>query len=364
MGWKPSKIYQKIRRMKRLIIADLKSFNNQGIQTGHYFSLAKNYQELFKEEFEVKIAGGPIYNTGFENHERLSLPYDWGHGGNRIKNVWCFLRNAKVLFSKTTQYDIIVMQMASSVTTFLAIAIFASKHHKIYSIQYDTEALDSPLKKLIYQFAKHKISGIICPAEQIGKHYNQPYCVVSDYIYTGNKAFNIIPFNEKKYDFCIVGRIVPEKGVVEAVERLANSSYRVLVAGKPSSEAIENRLFEIAHSHPNIELHLGFVSDEDFYNYLKLSKYSLMNYQGVYTNRSSGVVLDALFNGTPVLGHRCLAMQFVEDNAVGKLYDDISTVDLSIVEDETIWENQIKSIKKYLKTHQVYKNRLIEFIHN
>lgn len=350
--------------MKRLVIADIKSFNNNGIQTGHYFSLARNYQSLFKDKFNVKVAGGPIYSTGFNKSHRFQLPYDWIHGKNRFKNIWRLFMNARYLFTLTTSNDIIIMQMASSATTFLAIAIFASKHHKIYSIQYDTEALDSPLKKLIYQFAKHKISGIICPAEQIGKHYSQPYCVVSDYIYSGNEDLKIIPFSEKKYDFCIVGRIVPEKGVVEAVERLANSSYRVLVAGKPSSEAIENRLFEIAYNHPNIELHLGFVSDEDFYNYLKLSKYSLMNYQGVYTNRSSGVVLDTLFNGTPVLGHRCLAMQFVEDNAVGKLYDDISTVDLSIVEDETIWENQIKSIKKYLKTHQVYKNRLIEFIHN
>ena len=349
--------------MKRLIIADLKSFNNHGVQTGHYFSLARNYQELFGKICKISVAGGPIYKTGFKDEELIKLPHDFIAGGNALKNKWGTLMNCRYLIRHTSTDDVIVLQMAGAVTNFLAILLFGSKKKRTYSIQYDTEALDTPLKRFIYRLAKNKISGILCPTDTIGKAFNLPYCVVSDYIYTSEKTdIQTIPFNQKKYDFAMVGRITPEKGVVEAIKKLAGTKYKVVVAGKASTTEIERQLKKIASTNSNIELHLEFVSDKDFYNYLRESKYSLMNYQGVYTNRSSGVVLDTLFNGTPVIGHRCIALQFKEMKRVGYLFDEISKFDFSITEDQDKYHSYINGINCYLNEHKQYKIMLSSFL--
>ena len=39
--------------MKNIIIADLKSNNNKGKSTGHYFAVAQNYFELYTKTHNV-----------------------------------------------------------------------------------------------------------------------------------------------------------------------------------------------------------------------------------------------------------------------------------------------------------------------
>ena len=62
--------------MKRLIIADVKSNNNKGYCTGHYFALAQNYINLYQNICPVLIGGGPIYKTNFRKKDLFMLPYD------------------------------------------------------------------------------------------------------------------------------------------------------------------------------------------------------------------------------------------------------------------------------------------------
>ena len=79
MGRKSCEVYEEIietRNMKRLIIADVKSTNVNGKSSGHYFSLAQNYIDLYESEFEVKVAGGPVYQTAFDEVRLFRLPYD------------------------------------------------------------------------------------------------------------------------------------------------------------------------------------------------------------------------------------------------------------------------------------------------
>lgn len=114
--------------MKNIVIADLKSFNDNGIQSGHYFSLARNYQEIFNNICKVCVAGGPIYKTEFK--ELIQLPHDFIAGGNSLTNKWGTLMNYRYLMQHTSTDDIIVLQMASAVTYFLAILMFGTKKKK------------------------------------------------------------------------------------------------------------------------------------------------------------------------------------------------------------------------------------------
>ena len=133
--------------MKRLILADLKSTNNNGKNTGHYFAVARNYLELYSDICHVVIAGGPIYKTVFTARQLLSLPYDSFVGKNPIINKLRALKNSRYLFRHVNEDDIIVLQHSGVVTTFAGIALFAKKKQNLYVIQYDVEALSSLVKK-------------------------------------------------------------------------------------------------------------------------------------------------------------------------------------------------------------------------
>lgn len=349
---------------KRLILSDLFSFNNEGVKTGHYFALARNYQKIFKDIFDVKIAGGYIYKTGFSDEELILLPHESYKNDNTRKHLTVIMRNCRSLMQQTTSDDIIIMQQAKPATCILALALLSKKKRNIILIEYDTSGLSSSVKRVIYNMARRNIRGVICPSEIIGKAFKLPYCVVPDYIF--DKEIDLlksVKFRDKKYDIAMVGRIEPEKGIVEAAEYLAGKPCKILIAGKANEQTID-KLKSIGNSVDNIDLKLGFVSNEDYQLYISISKFVMLNYQGAYTNRSSGVVLDSIFNGTPVVGRRCMASQFVEDENMGRLFDDIHDFDISIVNDEIRYRTYIENIEQYLQKHKKFVGKIIDFLQN
>lgn len=349
--------------MKRIIIADIKSRNNNGHSTGHYFSLAQNYSKLFNNICNVKIAGGPIYKTRFQEEDIFQLPNDEIAGGNPYINKWKVLRNCYTLFRKTSPNDIIILQHSGIITALLGIFLFASNKQNIYIIQYNTEAISSFKGRLIYHLMKDKLTGILCPCDEVGKAYEIPYCVVTDYIYTEELSTTEITYNQKQYDFCIVGSIWPDKGVVEVAQALSKTNHSLLIAGKPCNEEIKNILISITKNCPNIELRLEHIPDEDYYDYIQKSKYCILNYQGCYNNRSSGVILDILFNQVPVIARRCNATKFIEEETSGFLYNTIEDFDPNLVLNEITYNKYKNGIKNFLRKQEIYKQKVISFIH-
>lgn len=164
-------------------------------------------------------------------------------------------------------------------------------------------------------------------------------------------------------DFSIVGRISSEKGIVDVVKKLANTSFKILVAGNPQNQKIKSEIQEAALGASNIELRLEFITDTDYYKFIRQSRYCILNYQGAYANdRSSGVVLDMLFNGVPVIGHRCSALKFVEDYGLGFLYDDIKNFNPSSVMNDSFYIDCRKSIINYIHRQKMHINHLKNFI--
>lgn len=343
---------------KKIFIADILSHTSEGQSTGHYFSVARNYQEMFGER--VVVAGGPIYKTGFKKASLLQLPYNAGGGG--IKGRLKTFANARKLF-KEAEGHTLVLQQCTTITTFLCIALFYRCKSKLFLIQYSREGFRSKLGKLLFKLARHKINGIICPNEMVGKAFmGIPYCIVPDYIYTSNTNTKFKLYSDRYYDFCIVGRLAPEKGVVEVAKTLANTKYKLLIAGKAQTESLAMEISDVCASASNIELHLGYVSDEDYYSYLHNSKYAILNYTGEYSERSSGVVFDTLFNGVPVIARQCKALQFIEDKELGFVYDEINKYDFDLSMQKAFHEKALQNINKYCQELKKNINKLNRFI--
>lgn len=343
---------------KTIYISDIKSRNTNGRLIGHFVPVAKNYQEIFNGRFNVKVCGGPVYSKYFGEDELIKLPYD-NFNDSVLEKLRTFI-NAIVLFVKA-RGQVIVLQQSTPVTAFIAIALFYWFTSKLYLIQYNTESVNTPLKRLIYKCAKWKIDGFIVPNERVGQTFTHNFCVVTDYIYCKHNQ-EIVPLNQRKWDFGIVGSIFKDKGSLPALEYLAEKGYKVLITGGIGEPELEQSLNVIISKYNNIEHHIGFVDNEHFQYYISHSKYCVLNYCGTYFDRSSGVVLDVIFNGTPVVGTRCSALDMVEKANIGFLYNNISEIESENLFDECRYTLMLGGIRQFLNNQNKAKDCLYKFI--
>lgn len=346
--------------MRRIIIADVKSFNRKGKSTGHYFTVADNYLEIFKNRCDVIVAGGPLYRERY--NELIQLPFDTTPQGSSLFNKIKTVLNTFYLFMKMKKDDVLVLQSNAVATTFFSLAFYRGKK-PIYMIQYNKMGLDTGLKKILFMLAKSRINGVICPDASIGTAYSTNYCVVPDYILTEKQLEKV---NEsvfsKEYDFGILGIITEDKGVMEAASRLAQTDFKVLIAGRPVDEQIREKMISITKGKENITLLFEYLDDKDYDRYFRQIKYCILNYSEAYSEHSSGVIFDALYRGTPVIGRKCKFLQIVEDNEIGFLYNSISECDFEQLLDENRIGEYQKNLKMYLKQQVQIGNKLDQFL--
>lgn len=181
-------------------------------------------------------------------------------------------------------------------------------------------------------------------------------------MYVKKNDINNISFDRKKYDFVTIGRLAKEKGILEISEVFSHTNHSLLVAGIADESFDIDELLDIVSCNDNINLLLEYLSEDDFTSCINQSRYCILNYQGVYSERSSGIALDALFSGIPVVGHRCRALQFIEDYGMGFLYDDAEKFDFSSILTKSVWEKCVSAIDVYKQEFEKHKQNLLDFV--
>lgn len=345
--------------MKRVVIADLRSTASNGTTVGHYFAVADNYCNVLGEK-NVMVAGGPLYKKKYK--QLVELPYNTYKTENPLLRWLKVLCNAKKLFNQCAE-DIIVLQCSAVAASYMGTFLFKKRKTKLFLIQYNTLGLDSKLKKVLYSLVREKIDGVICPEEEIGKAYHDNYCIVPDYIYTeGQQERNLIDYDNKKYDFAMVGLICKDKGIIEAAQKLQGTKYHVVIAGFPQTEDIREQLEAISKECNNIEVVPKYLSEEAYAGYINNSKYCILNYSGAYSEHSSGVVFDVLFRGTPVVGRSCKSLDFIKEYNLGYIFMDINEWNPDSVFNKKKYKEYLTAISSYYKTHLNYQTKLRKFL--
>lgn len=349
--------------MERLIIADIRSFCKDGQSEGHYFTVASNYQEIFGQQYEVRVAGGPVYYSHYD--KMLKLKYDCSEQNSAIVNKMNTIRNGlKVM--REARDAAVVFQCSSVFTIYLCLALCMNKV-RVYMIQYDTSSIDSKFKRLLFGLVKHKILGIICPGDEIGKAFGSPYCVVPDYIYSQKEdQIEDVTTVSETYDFGMYGILAKGKGILEAAQFFAKTDYRVMIAGRqgglPEDEKMIKELKKVCEKNSNIMLSLGYLSEEKYNEYIRNTKYCVLNYSYSYALRSSGVIFDIIFNGKPVLARERKYVEFVKKNGLGVVYGELEDLDMKALMDEHRYSEYLSGIKKYLLQQADDASKLISFI--
>lgn len=342
-----------------IVLADINSWNVGGCSQGHYLAVAENYNRIFREA-DFKVAGGPVYRNVFPMSRYIELPFDVLKGQNAILRKWRNIRNFMSLMANLHDGDTVIFQASSQSAVLFCIAMLCRRNLRIFMIQYSkAECVSNVIKCMLWKLARHRIQGVICPNDETGNVFGLPYCVVPDYIAIGATSDkNVTP----SFDFVFCGTITEKKGVVEAVCLLAQKGWKVLVAGRPSSQQDIERLTAIQNQFGNVRLRLGYLSRQDFDDAIYSAKAVVLNYAEAYSAQSSGIVFDALFRLRPILGRRCTALDFIAQYNMGELYADIGEVDIN----NFLSPENLAALKghiyKYLAKHIEYATVLKSFI--
>lgn len=349
--------------MSRIIIADICSISVANQSTGHYFAVAQNYLDMFKNSEDVWVAGGPIYNQRFASR-LIRLPYNFVSGDSKMVEKWHELMNCRALCNKVAKDDILIMQSVALVTAFVGLTLFLHKPCRLFFIQYNTESINSPLKKLLWKIVQSKVRGNICTFSTVAQAYGKPYVIVPDYIYTKENQDSFLSFSERDYDICMLGHIYRDKGVVEALRYLKGNGLKIVVAGKLGEPDLESELKDITQTDKMIDLRLGYITENAYHALMANSKYCMLNYRGRYNEHSSGVIYDALFHGTPVLATNTKSTKMVKEYGLGICFDNVNNLDITKLSDVSAYETFLSQIQHYLQDQRKKIEQLSDFLHH
>ena len=349
--------------MNKIIIADIASLAKGTSGFGHYAKVAKMYSDMFKNDTEVIIAGGPIYQKMFPDKKVFELPYNTDL--NRQQGKWnLFISKLKMIVNcvrlfSSVRDEIVVCQPYSFFSWMIGI-IICGKNKKIYLIEYKNE-LQIKLNKALYRLTKNKINGIICPNKSVGKQYEKPYITVPDYIYCEKMKMRTSKQQGKKvYDIGIVGIMSSGKDIEDVVRTFANTSITVLIKGYFQDKKRVTRLINEATE--NIEIIDKYLTDSEYEDFFNKVKYVALPYSDYYKNASSGVIFDIIFHKKPIITKKYNNFDFIEKYDMGILYaKSISEVDIKKISVDR-YKVMVDNIDCYLSDNQKNKNKLFNFL--
>jgi len=137
------------------------------------------------------------------------------------------------------------------------------------------------------------------------------------------------PFERRRSDaLCFVGRVSPEKGIVEAIEIAKRSGHHIRIAAKvgttPDEQAYNEKVFEPARKAAgSLVEYLGELSGKERDRLFSTSYATLM--PGSWPEPFGLVAIESLACGTPVLARRVGGLnEIIRDGVDGFFGDDVT----------------------------------------
>ena len=171
---------------------------------------------------------------------------------------------------------------------------------------------------------RHAPAGLVAISEnQAGTHPDVPWAAV---VHNGLRLRDM-PFGTSRTDaLCFVGRVVPEKGIVEAIDIATKAGRPLRIAAKAGPTATERDYFEnvfqpaLKAAGPRVE-YLGELDQADRDRLFAESHATLM--PGSWPEPFGLVLIESLASGTPVIARRIGALpEILRDGVDGFFGDD------------------------------------------
>jgi len=171
-------------------------------------------------------------------------------------------------------------------------------------------------------------AGLVAISEnQAGTHPDVPWAAI---VHNGLRLAEM-PFGTNRTDaLCFVGRVVPEKGIVEAIEIAVAADRPLKIAAKAGPTAVERDYFEnvfrpAMKAAGSLVEYLGELDQPDRDDLFAQSYASLM--PGSWPEPFGLVLIESLASGTPVIARRIGALpEILRDGIDGFFGDDVAAM--------------------------------------
>lgn len=328
-------------------------FNTTAMQ--YFNALSKGGEVNNKANCNVVIIGGKTYEHYFDRENLLQLPFtttknefdDISLKARIFRTFKSFINTFVALISDV---EILVFQDANQ-TVLYTLLRFLRVKKQVYLIKYTVEKR----RRAIHGFekVKNKISGIITSLDTVGKFYGVEYIIVPDYFP------DVMLYScKKEYDYAVVGTAMKEKDFEGVVSAFSQSTKSLYIAGYFPDKKRYNNLMKLKTD--NVKIINRYLDDNEYDKTIRKSGYIILPYKSGYEEKSSGVILDAVYRGTPVIVSNINSFQFVKEHNIGRMYDSIN--ELACIVEKSKLDQYSKEIIEFINKQKRKEREIIKFI--
>lgn len=300
---------------------------------GHFPKVTLQLCDALSKRFDVAVVAGSTYKKYFDESKLETLPYfitkaDFDSKSFFIKvktKVKSFVNTISVLRNK--KYDVLIFHDNNQSLLYFLLVFFKPTQH-IILIRYTRNKAGATA--FLYQSIKSKLSFIITSLDSVSNSYSNDTLIIPDYLPT-DEFSDSLP--DPLYDLVIAGTISACKDIEDVLTSVFNSNLTVKVAGHFENED-RYKALKVKYENCNrIMIENKYLSEVEYSDLLRLGQFVLLPYKtDSYTNRSSGVILDAVYRGKPVIGSNIEAFEVIKTHNIGFVYNSSLAEVLSQIE--------------------------------
>lgn len=342
-----------LKMTKKIALVDyIGNCDMNGEVTGHAVKTLRETEEMLRDSFDVSfIITSPYIKYFDENNIEFILSY---MSSPQMQNS--ILKKIKLSILKIHSIHEIIKQEDKiwfvNTDFWLYVGLLISKKkkgQKIYATNYLDFYYKKNIKTLIYNFAVKKIDCVFHTNANVIKKNHQ---FIPDYWFDSS-IYSPFLKESKKNDVYFCGGINPGKDIIGAINAFNLNRQPLVIYGKFSDIEEYNKAVDIAYK--NIEIRNLRLDDKSYYRELARHKFVLLPYKkDYYINRSSGVVLEAIFLGAIVIGPKFLLEQLGVEGIEYTNIEELSSFKISNIDKNLIEKISLKN-KKLIKQYS-YEN--------
>lgn len=348
--------------MKKIAIIDTLTLTLDDSVYGHFHKVSLQLHQILSKIFDVKIIAGKTYTKYFDNSAIDPLPYITSKKDFDSKSFFIEIRNKlksvvnTIFVLRKKEYDVLIFHDNNNSLLYFTLLFFKPNNH-IILIRYTKN--NSSLSNWLFEKIKNKISFIISSLDNVAISYGIDYILLPDYFPSNT---TIKELTATLYDFVMVGTINECKDIEDVLESVLHSNLTLNIAGHFENELQYDNVINKYGNCERISITNKYLTEEEYENYIATSKFVLLPYKkDSYSNRSSGVILDAIYAGRSVIGSNIDAFQIIRDQKIGFIYN----ISLSEIIPQVVscnYQKILKNVKQVRKSYEDASEKLLNKI--
>ena len=245
-----------------------------------------------------------------------------------------FLATALAVLDRQDEFDIIHshLEWSSLILARASHVPVAATFHGRLDLPFARDLLGAPTTAQLVAISQ----------SQASPHPDVDFTIVYNGLTPGSE-----PFESRRSDaLCFVGRVAPEKGIVEAIEIAQRADRRLRMAAKIAPSGLEHDYYEnvflpaLNAAGPSVEF-LGELTGPERDELLAESYAALM--PGSWPEPFGLAAIEALASGTPVLARRVGGLpEIIRDGVDGFFGDDVTELAFRVPDVETLDRRAIR----------------------